>query len=79
MGTSGKDIPFETQFLVVEICDETHLEDGDKDEAQHNSAVYVVFLPTLEGDFRAVLQGNEQNEIEICLESGKKCINLDLT
>ncbi|PPD96795.1 hypothetical protein GOBAR_DD06201 [Gossypium barbadense] len=33
-------------------------------------AVYAVFLPILEGDFRAVLQGNEQNEIEICLESG---------
>ncbi|KAK8358204.1 hypothetical protein V6Z12_A04G002600 [Gossypium hirsutum] len=70
MGTCGKDIPFETQFLVVEVCDETHIEDGDKAEAQHNSAVYAVFLPILEGDFRAVLQGNEQNEIEICLESG---------
>lgn len=79
MGTCGKDIPFETQFLVVEVSDGTHIEDGDKAEDQHNSAVYAVFLPILEGDFRAVLQGNEQNEIEICLESGKKCINLDLT
>ncbi|XP_012444097.1 probable galactinol--sucrose galactosyltransferase 1 isoform X3 [Gossypium raimondii] len=70
MGTCGKDIPFETQFLVVEVCDGTHIEDGDKAEDQHNSAVYAVFLPILEGDFRAVLQGNEQNEIEICLESG---------
>ncbi|KAG8492770.1 hypothetical protein CXB51_010231 [Gossypium anomalum] len=48
MGTSGKYIPFETQFLVVEVCDGTHLEDGDKDEAQHNSAVYAVFLPIFE-------------------------------
>jgi hypothetical protein len=24
----------------------------------------------LEGDFRVVLQGNDQNEIEICVESG---------
>ncbi|MBA0866988.1 hypothetical protein Goshw_026254 [Gossypium schwendimanii] len=70
MGTCGKDIPFETQFLVVEVSDGTHIEDGDKAEDQHNSAVYAIFLPILEGDFRAVLQGNEQNEIEICLESG---------
>ncbi|KAG8492774.1 hypothetical protein CXB51_010237 [Gossypium anomalum] len=44
MGTCGKDIPFETQFLVVEVCDETHIEDGDKAEAQHNSAVHLVFV-----------------------------------
>ncbi|TYG72166.1 hypothetical protein ES288_D05G458100v1 [Gossypium darwinii] len=50
MGTCGKDIPFETQFLVVEVSDGTHIEDGDKAEDQHNSAVYAVFLPILEGD-----------------------------
>jgi raffinose synthase len=33
--------------------------------------VYTVFLPMLEGSFRAVLQGNEDDELEICLESGK--------
>ncbi|GFQ02546.1 probable galactinol--sucrose galactosyltransferase 1 [Phtheirospermum japonicum] len=55
MGSAGQDIPFETQFLIVEGRD-----DG----------LYVVFLPILEGDFRAVLQGNAHNELEICLESG---------
>ncbi|KAL4279146.1 hypothetical protein GQ457_03G022590 [Hibiscus cannabinus] len=70
----GKDIPFETQFLLVEVCDDTHLDNGDKDEAEH-SAAYAVFLPILEGDFRAVLQGNKQNEMEICLESGDPAVD----
>lgn len=64
MGSSGRDIPVETQFLIVEAADGA---DGAGDE---QSAVYTVFLPILEGSFRAVLQGNENDELEICLESG---------
>lgn len=67
MGTCGQDIPFETQFLIVEARDGSHFDIENEDE----SAAYVVFLPILEGDFRAVLQGNERNELEICLESGR--------
>lgn len=67
MGNCGQDIPFETQFLIVEARDGSHF-DGEDEQ----SAVYVVFLPILEGDFRAVLQGNERNELEICLESGMR-------
>lgn len=63
MGTHGKEIPFETQFLIVEA-------NGGSDLEGHQPASYVVFLPILEGDFRAVLQGNQSNELEICLESG---------
>ncbi|KAG8365189.1 hypothetical protein BUALT_Bualt18G0078500 [Buddleja alternifolia] len=66
MGTCGQDIPFETQFLIVEGRDGSHF--GENGEEQ--SSLYVVFLPILEGDFRAVLQGNAKNELEICLESG---------
>lgn len=65
MGNCGRDIPFETQFLIVEVNDGSHFDD-------HQSALYTVFLPILEGDFRAVLQGNERDELEICLESGKR-------
>lgn len=68
MGNCGQDIPFETQFLIVEARDGSHLGEDNAEQ----SALYVVFLPILEGDFRAVLQGNERNEMEICLESGKK-------
>ncbi|KDP32639.1 hypothetical protein JCGZ_13189 [Jatropha curcas] len=71
MGNCGQDIPFETQFLIVEAKDGSHFDEiGD-----NQSAVYTVFLPILEGDFRAVLQGNERNELEICLESGDPTVD----
>ncbi|XP_013622507.1 PREDICTED: probable galactinol--sucrose galactosyltransferase 1 isoform X2 [Brassica oleracea var. oleracea] len=68
MGTHGKEIPFETQFLIVEA-------NGGSDLEGHQPASYVVFLPILEGDFRAVLQGNQSNELEICLESGDPTVD----
>lgn len=68
MGSSGQEIPFETQFLIVEGRDGSHFGEDEKEQ----SAQYVVFLPILEGEFRAVLQGNANNELEICLESGTK-------
>lgn len=71
MGTHGKEIPFETQFLIVESNQGSDLE-GDR-----CASSYVVFLPILEGDFRAVLQGNQSNELEICLESGMCSTTLD--
>ncbi|KAG6498211.1 hypothetical protein ZIOFF_046123 [Zingiber officinale] len=49
MGSFGRDIPFETQFLVVEGTDGSHFREGSA--------------------FRAVLQGNANDELEICLES----------
>ncbi|XP_068643637.1 probable galactinol--sucrose galactosyltransferase 1 [Aristolochia californica] len=74
MGSSGKDIPFETQFLIVEGKDGSHF--GEEDEGSRDEpAVYVVFLPLLEGAFRAVLQGNANNELEICLESGDPAVD----
>ncbi|XP_027061639.1 probable galactinol--sucrose galactosyltransferase 1 [Coffea arabica] len=70
MGTAGQEIPFETQFLIVEGQEGSHFgEDGGG-----QSATYVVFLPILEGDFRAVLQGNANDELEICLESGDPAV-----
>lgn len=69
MGTCGQDIPFETQFLLVEARDGSRFSEGDE-----KSGLYVVFLPILEGDFRAVLQGNANNELEICLESGDPAV-----
>lgn len=70
MGSYGKDIPFETQFLIVEGQEGSHLE-GE------NGVVYTVFLPILEGSFRAVLQGSENDELEICLESGNGFIEFE--
>ncbi|KAL3643293.1 flavodoxin-like fold protein [Castilleja foliolosa] len=67
MGSTGQDIPFETQFLIVEGRDGGSTAGKEGNE---QPALYVVFLPILEGDFRAVLQGNANEELEICIESG---------
>jgi len=64
MGTCGKDVPLETQFMLLESKDESS--EGESDDT---ATIYTVFLPLLEGPFRAVLQGNDKNELEICLES----------
>jgi raffinose synthase len=42
-----------------------------RNQQQNSPVIYTVLLPLLEGQFRAVLQGNDKNEIEICLESGE--------
>ncbi|KAF8036642.1 hypothetical protein BT93_C2386 [Corymbia citriodora subsp. variegata] len=68
MGDRGSEIPLETQFLLVETKDGSHLESDDGNE--ENQIVYTVFLPLIEGPFRACLQGNERDELELCLESG---------
>ncbi|KAL7189782.1 hypothetical protein ACSBR1_039421 [Camellia fascicularis] len=69
MGDQGREIPLETQFLLLETKDGSHLEsDGGN---QNDQIVYTVFLPLIEGPFRACLQGNDaRDELELCLESG---------
>ncbi|XP_010272527.1 PREDICTED: probable galactinol--sucrose galactosyltransferase 1 [Nelumbo nucifera] len=74
MGSSGKDIPFETQFLIVEGHNGSYFCEESEDQVAE-SATYIVFLPILEGAFRAVLQGNSNDELEICLESGDPAID----
>ncbi|PSS13875.1 Galactinol--sucrose galactosyltransferase [Actinidia chinensis var. chinensis] len=68
MGDQGRDIPLETQFLLVETKDGSHIESDGGDET--NQMVYTVFLPLIEGPFRSCLQGNARDELELCLESG---------
>ncbi|CBI29568.3 unnamed protein product, partial [Vitis vinifera] len=63
MGNSGQDIPIETQMLLLEAKEEP---DGP--------ASYILFLPVLDGDFRSSLQGNQSNELELCVESGDPAI-----
>ncbi|XP_075508934.1 putative galactinol--sucrose galactosyltransferase 6 [Primulina tabacum] len=71
MGDKGRDIPLETQFLLVETKDGPHLE-SDVDGDEENKTVYTVFLPLIEGPFKACLQGSEGDKLELCLESGDK-------
>ncbi|PON99851.1 Glycosyl hydrolase [Trema orientale] len=70
MGDRGSEIPLETQFLLVETKDGSHLEPDGDDGSDENRTVYTVFLPLVEGPFRACLQGNHQDQLELCLESG---------
>ena len=60
MGSSRKEIPMETQFSLLENKVD---EDGEQ-------TIYIVFLPLVQGSFRACLQGNENDTLELCLESG---------
>lgn len=69
MGDKGRDIPLETQFLLVETKDGSHLE-SDIDGDDENKVVYTVFLPLIEGPFKACLQGRDGDELELCIESG---------
>ncbi|WJX95861.1 galactinol--sucrose galactosyltransferase [Trifolium repens] len=65
MGENGSEIPLETQFLLVETKDGSHLDDDS------NNIIYTIFLPLVEGSFRSCLQGNAiNNNVELCLESG---------
>lgn len=76
MGVCGCEIPFETQFLLVEVRNSLCLDNARTgSDGIDKQEMYIVFLPLLEGDFRAVLQGNEQNEMVICLESGDPAID----
>ncbi len=56
MGSSGSEVPYETQFMLLE---------------GPSSDMYTVLLPIIEGPFRASLQGSDNNELALCLESGK--------
>ncbi|XP_051150381.1 probable galactinol--sucrose galactosyltransferase 6 isoform X2 [Andrographis paniculata] len=67
MGDKGRDIPMETQFLLVETKEGSHIIDNDN---KNSNIVYTVFLPLIEGPFKACLQGNDRDELELCLESG---------
>ncbi|XP_047172766.1 probable galactinol--sucrose galactosyltransferase 6 isoform X1 [Vigna umbellata] len=69
MGDRGGEIPLETQFLLVETKDGSHLE-SESDANSQNQIVYTVFLPLVEGSFRACLQGNSNDHLQLCLESG---------
>ncbi|KAI7728561.1 hypothetical protein M8C21_001079 [Ambrosia artemisiifolia] len=57
MGDKGSEVPNETQFLLMETVEESE-------------KMYVVFLPLIEGAFRACLQGGSGDKLEVCVESG---------
>ncbi|KAK7350666.1 hypothetical protein VNO77_09524 [Canavalia gladiata] len=73
VGRGGSDIPMETQLVLLEAREESALEDefcSDSDEPTAENTSYILFLPVLDGQFRATLQGTPSNELQLCIESG---------
>eukprot|EP01018_Ginkgo_biloba_P036331 Gb_26673 [translate_table: standard] len=66
MGRCGKDIPVESQLLLLEATQESALNQTNGEDG----TFYILFLPVLDGQFRSSLQGNDLNELELCIESG---------
>ncbi|GAB2242814.1 hypothetical protein Droror1_Dr00019589 [Drosera rotundifolia] len=63
-------------FLLIEVKEGgSHFTSDNLHAGEKQSALYVVFLPIIEGDFRAVLQGNSQDELEIYMESGDPAVD----
>ncbi|KAL4382864.1 hypothetical protein GQ457_15G006560 [Hibiscus cannabinus] len=69
-GKSGSDVPLETQMLLLEIKQESAVEDDGSSDSDTENTFYVLFLPVLDGDFRTSLQGTPANELQFCVESG---------
>lgn len=68
VGRTGSDLPAESQFLLIESP-------GVRNPGgSHEETLYTVMLPLLDGSFRASLQGNEDDGIEVCLESGDPAV-----
>nr|KYP62801.1 putative glycosyltransferase At1g55740 family [Cajanus cajan] len=68
VGNSGRDIPIETQMLLLEA------REGIDSKSTKEHISYIIFLPVLDGEFRSSLQGNSFNELELCVESGDPAV-----
>lgn len=65
MGSTGSEVPTETQFLLIQSP-------GDSDsKPASKETLYTVFLPVLEGAFRASLAGSPTDDLHLIVESGK--------
>lgn len=58
-------------MLLLEVREESAVQDDSCLGQSADNTTYVLFLPVLEGEFRATLQGNSANELEFCVESGE--------
>ncbi|WJX65288.1 galactinol--sucrose galactosyltransferase [Trifolium repens] len=67
-GSNGKDLETETQFLMLQNSDPNPGSD------QTSGRPYVLFLPIIEGQFRASLQSGENDNISVCVESSSTLV-----
>ncbi|XP_047170337.1 probable galactinol--sucrose galactosyltransferase 2 [Vigna umbellata] len=67
LGRSASDVPMETQLLLLLANEESALEDepsSDCEEPATDKNCYILFLPVLDGQFRATLQGTQSNQLQ---------------
>ncbi|XP_022729354.1 probable galactinol--sucrose galactosyltransferase 2 [Durio zibethinus] len=69
-GKSGSEIPLETQMLLLEVREESAVDDGISSDPATENPFYILVLPVLDGEFRTSLQGTPANELQFCVESG---------
>lgn len=65
VGTRGRDIENETQFLLL---DKSGTDDVD------SFRPYVLLLPIIDGRFRASLRGGTDDNVDVCVESGSTLV-----
>lgn len=70
VGKSASEIPMETQMLLLDVREESALDDENSSDMTSESTFYVLFLPVLDGPFRTSLQGTSENVLQFCVESG---------
>lgn len=70
LGKSGSEVPVETQMLLLKVAEESALNDESSADSDTERSLYILILPVLDGVFRATLQGNSGNELQLCVESG---------
>lgn len=68
-GSNGRDIENETQILILDRSGT-----GDCD-GRDSGRPYVILLPVIEGRFRSCLQSGEDDNVDICVESGSTKVN----
>lgn len=76
-GESASEIPVETQMLLLEASEDCAIvEDPALPAGSSETTFYILLLPVLDGPFRTSLQGNSDNELQFCAESGKRCFQI---
>lgn len=61
VGNRGADVEYETQMMILDKSDDA-------------GRPYVLLLPLIEGPFRASLQSGEDDNVDICVESGSTAV-----
>ncbi|KAE9449136.1 hypothetical protein C3L33_18990, partial [Rhododendron williamsianum] len=63
VGSNGSDLENETQIVILD-------KSSDGGALNDSGRPYVLLLPLIEGPFRASLQAGQDDDIDICVESG---------